>query len=1135
LETIKELEEFIRIATNENVRSNLTNQGIAWSIMRVNGHYTGSTRFLSTIETDLFEYGFSLLRAALELKELGGDSKLINKGFELAGSSFESLTTNSEEEHPDTGFIQIIAACSYHLAGYSAIAFSILNKKESSNINAAEMALRYLILRDLNNLKRFVEAIISDETSNDKNISDSILNDNASYDDAVVSIANISICRALAFFDFALQTGNEQHMDAASIIIKKVISMTDTAGCVTLWWVARLCLNLINDLWAHSLHQNIPKDPPIGGEALYEKLRKQFILTLYARKTSEVELWPSQMEAAERSTNIDDDLVVALPTSAGKTRIAEIAALVTLSIEKRIVIVTPLRALSAQTERSFKKTFAPLGYSVSSLYGAIGMSPLDQDSLKEKNIVISTPEKLDFALRNDSSLLNDVGLIILDEGHMIGPTEREIRYEILVQRLLRRSDANQRRIVCLSAILPEGEKLHNFTQWLRSDVEGVAVRFPWRPTRQRFGTIIWQGNNATLNFDYKSDIPFINRFIEHVDAIKPERSPRPKNLNEKTIFAAWKFASQGKRTLIFVTQANWVETFGTNAIKLVQRGYLESLLEDRVAVENAISVGEEWLGKEHPAVKALEIGMAVHHGGLPNPFLRELELLLSKGIIKVTVASPTLSQGLNINAAILLVPYLIRSGTQISGEEFANVAGRAGRAFVDMEGFVIHIIENQITSRIKDWKKLITSARERNLSSGLFQVIDSIYDKLSEKSDLKKQDTYEYLASKREAWFPDELKKVEEEDEEINSMEFLVEKLDATVLGLIEALESDSNELEKLLEEALKGSLWSRQVATMSHTIKTVHLKILLARAKLIWANTTVNSRRGHFAMGVGFDTGLELDRNALELEALVDVADAAAIEGNVKVLTRALIELAEKLLVLRPFLPKNTLPTDWKNVLIQWVSGKEVEDIGANFIPFVEEVFAYKMIWALEALRMRRLSQGWKPTTPAGGAAACLENGVPGFMMAMLIRAGLPSRIAAINAVSDGNGNFSNASEMYIWLKGKQVRDLNKNRDWPTLATKDIWDRFYKEFFNGNGIVWTLEKKEIKFSPPKSVDISDGQYRVVLKQNVANLFSPDFKKVYSTTIPFEEKSQGVINAIINKSKGIISLERFGPGKFLAT
>jgi hypothetical protein len=556
------------------------------------------------------------------------------------------------------------------------------------------------------------------------------------------------------------------------------------------------------------------------------------------------------------------------------------------------------------------------------------------------------------------------------------------------------------------------------------------------------------------------------------------------------------------------------------------------LLEDRADVENAISVGAEWLGKEHPAVKALEIGMAVHHGGLPNPFLREVELLLSKGILKVTVASPTLSQGLNINAAVLLVPYLVRAGSHITGEEFANVAGRAGRAFVDMEGFVIHIMENQIASRTKDWNKLITSARERHLSSGLFQVIDSIYNKLSEKSDLNKQAAYEYLSGNTEAWFPKEIEKVEEGDEEINSMEFLVEKLDATVLGLIEALESDSNDLEKLLEEALRGSLWARQVASMSNTIRSIHLKILLARAKLIWANTTLNSRRGHFAMGVGLDTGLELDRNSVELEALLDVADEAAIDGNVNVLTTALIKLTERLLVLRPFLPKNTLPTDWKTVLIQWVSGKEVEVLGTNFIPFVEEIFAYKMIWALEALRMRRLSQGWKPTTPAGGAAACLENGVPSFMMAMLIRAGLPSRIAAINAVSEGKGKFSNTSEMYIWLSGKLVRGLNKKANWPTSTTKDMWARFYKDFFTSNESVWNLEIKEIKFNSRNVINISDGQYRVVMKDNVANFYTPDLRKVFTLPQPFYERSPGLITAKINLTKGIICLERFGPGKF---
>src|SRR5258706_2655402 len=119
------------------------------------------------------------------------------------------------------------------------------------------------------------------------------------------------------------------------------------AGAVSLWWVIRLCQNFIDDLWQHSLHQRLPTIPPVGGDQAFPSLREQFLASLYDRKVSEVELWPSQIEAAGRSTDLTDDLIVALPTSAGKTRIAELAALMTLSTGKRILIVTPLRALSA--------------------------------------------------------------------------------------------------------------------------------------------------------------------------------------------------------------------------------------------------------------------------------------------------------------------------------------------------------------------------------------------------------------------------------------------------------------------------------------------------------------------------------------------------------------------------------------------------------------------------------------------------------------------------------------------------------------------------------------------------------------------------------------------------------------------
>jgi hypothetical protein len=400
-------------------------------------------------------------------------------------------------------------------------------------------------------------------------------------DDAVVTILNTTICRALAFFDFALETGASEPIEKARELLADAISLADNAEIVPLWSVAKLARSLIDDLWAHTLHENLPIKPPEGAATNYGDLRKLFIGSLFCRKNAEVELWPSQREAARRSADVTDDLVVALQTSAGKTRVAEIAALMTLASDRRVLIVTPLRALSAQTERSFRKTFAPLGFSVSSLYGASGLSSGDEDALRTREIVIATPEKLDFALRNDPTLIADVGLIVLDEGHMIGPSEREIRYETLVQRLLRRADAATRRIVCLSAILPEGEELDDLTAWIRSDQPGKPVLSEWRPTRQRFGMLRWQASSARLRMDLAPRGPFLDNFVVQKPPLGKDKLPYPRDTRDLTLFAAWEFAAQRKRTLIFSTQANWVAGYAKRVVTLFRRGYLEHVLAEQ--------------------------------------------------------------------------------------------------------------------------------------------------------------------------------------------------------------------------------------------------------------------------------------------------------------------------------------------------------------------------------------------------------------------------------------------------------------------------------------------------------------------------------------------------------------------------
>jgi hypothetical protein len=702
LETLEELRGFLAAATPQAVRGRLLPIGEARATIRRGGELPDDApAFRTGLDSDLKDYGFSVLRASLAYREANGDPEVWRLGFYRAGEAFDGLVRNGYPDSPERGFLRVIGAASFHLAGYSAMAYSILaSVTENQNFAPAEQALTSLIVRNLSALSQAARNWLLDIDHSDGSIAEGLRDGTSDRDEAISIILSSAIFRALACFDFALATGDAQLRETASALLRQALALARDGNAVPLWWITRVAVSLIDDLWTNSLHNTVPREGPQGSEN-YPVYREMLLTSLYARQVAELELWPSQMDAAKRAVDILDDLVVSLPTSAGKTRIAEIAALMTLACGQRVLIVTPLRALSAQTERSFRRTFAPLGFSVSSLYGASGMMPGDEDALRSRNIVIATPEKLDFALRNDASLIVDVGLIVLDEGHLIGPQERELRYEMLVQRLLRRPDAAGRRIVCLSAILPEGQELNDLNSWIRSDVEGAPIQSRWRPTRQRYGVLRWQGRSARLAFDLDDNGPFIPSFIEQRPAIRPRRKPFPADTRELTLAAAWKFAEEGKRVLIFCTQRDHVYGYATTVNDLIERGFLPELLDENDDIERALSVGGEWLGLEHPAVVCLRHGLAIHHGRLPGAFLREVERLLAAGVLKITVASPTLAQGLNLNAAVLLIPSLYRSGQLLSGEEFANVAGRAGRAFVDTEGLVVHVMFDDKAWRIR--------------------------------------------------------------------------------------------------------------------------------------------------------------------------------------------------------------------------------------------------------------------------------------------------------------------------------------------------------------------------------------------------------------------------------------------------
>ena len=567
--TLEELQENIDSAITPGFRYKLLARGQSRRMIWRDGVLPeDAPNYGSELSDDLLSYGYSLLLHGLRYTELGGDADRGRSAFAVAAEALEAVAAKGIAD-PERDFHCLIAAAAYHLGRFSARAYSLLHKGlTEANLSTVERGLAKLMLRDLNGLSRDIEAWFKAGKANDDalvaalaRISEVLEGEGSGEEgnsenrvlDVLIASLEENFMAALAMSLLALERGEDGLLPQVRARLKNGLDVAGELNLVSQWWCHRLAIHLLDGLWDASFHKILPLEGPPGVDiGDWAQLRKLFIGSLYRRSKAEIDLWPSQFLAARRALDFDANLVLSLPTSAGKTRIAELCILACLATKKRVVFVTPLRALSAQTEVGLRRTFTPLGKTVSSLYGSIGASGADVDALRSRDIVVATPEKLDFALRSDPTLLDDVGLVVLDEGHMIGLGEREVRYEAQIQRLLRRSDATGRRIVCLSAILPDGDQLEDFAAWLTYDKTDGLIKNDWRPTRLRFGEVEWKGQHAQLNVSVGDEKPYILKFLVAKKPTKGRATKTfPADQRELCIATAWRLVDDGQTVLVF--------------------------------------------------------------------------------------------------------------------------------------------------------------------------------------------------------------------------------------------------------------------------------------------------------------------------------------------------------------------------------------------------------------------------------------------------------------------------------------------------------------------------------------------------------------------------------------------------------
>ena len=610
------------------------------------------------------------------------------------------------------------AACAYELAGYQANARCMAKRADAGASRGEKSGLQDIVGVFLQ--RKFVQMRAQCEPITREPDYDKV--ENIRY-----SLAMASAAAGLSSFAGHMLSGSSPEMGAIVEDLDDAEKLFHESGFHAESSLAHAARSILGSMWSRSTWHRLGGQA--GGGFAWERylvLLSRGLGTPVPSGSSISEVWPSQLEAVRRGLlSSNESKIVRMPTSTGKTRIAEMSILHALTTgpaggaPRRCVYVAPYRALVSEVTRSLSLVFPDLGFSVSGMDGAYDATPLDTDGDGRPDILVLTPEKLDMLARTSPDSLDGIALFVVDEGHTVGHGARGVRIEMLLTRLRRRFAKS--RFIVLSAMLSD-DAMQKFATWLRCggaahDGDGI-ITTDWRPTLQRMAKLVWMPGGCRLvyeppgiNLQQRETVkdPIITREFRYTDAkTRRERTrmfPGPQK-GEIAAELAFRYSTLGP-VLVYTTSPRNVMSVARKLLDraLLHRGTVDGapLLRDRD--RRSADVSSEWLGPDHAVTRLLRSGIAVHHGILPHALRQAIESDVSDGEIGIMVATNTLSQGVSLPVRTIIVHSCRRHDEKggrmerIPDGEYWNLAGRAGRAGHETEGTVIHIVMTPLDAR----------------------------------------------------------------------------------------------------------------------------------------------------------------------------------------------------------------------------------------------------------------------------------------------------------------------------------------------------------------------------------------------------------------------------------------------------
>jgi helicase len=388
-------------------------------------------------------------------------------------------------------------------------------------------------------------------------------------------------------------------------------------------------------------------------------------------------LYPPQELAMSRGLMVGRNMLVTTPTASGKSLIGLLGAVKALDEGKKVVYITPLRALAMEKFHEFETLQRLQIYAHRELRLRISTGDFDSSGSKlaGSDIVILTNEKLDSIMRHGVNWLDEVGLFIIDEVHLIADRERGPTLEIILTKI--KETFPKAQLIALSATISNSEEVG---RWLGCEV----VDTNWRPTKLIEG--IYDYGRVRMNNNLSFEV-------------KQSGSTS----SNAAIDLALQSVLDGGQALIFAETRRRAVSLAAKAAEQFTK--INQNLAENLAQKLSLQIldnGDADINKTLSGLIAK--GVAFHHAGLGPKVRGIVEDAFKSGIVKVLTATPTLGAGVNLPARRVIIASIFRYDQELGGNipmsilEYKQLCGRAGRPSYDKFGESIIITDPRIDS-----------------------------------------------------------------------------------------------------------------------------------------------------------------------------------------------------------------------------------------------------------------------------------------------------------------------------------------------------------------------------------------------------------------------------------------------------